>query len=98
MEAVSGLPQTNYSYLVARNQLFERFGKTNLLVTALYTKLVDLPAPSTKPSSLRKFYDDLEKRIRSLENTGQTIDKRLLILPISSKAVQQIYNNAEKSQ
>ena len=55
LEAVSGLPHTNDSYLVASDLLFKRFGKTNLVVNVLYTKLVDLPAPSTKQSSLRKF-------------------------------------------
>ena len=73
LASLSGVPLTNYNYLVALDLLKERFGDVQTIVDAHYVALINLPAASTESSSLRTLYDTMEQQFRSLEALGQDI-------------------------
>ena len=68
---VEGFAMTNANCVRAIDLLKERFGKQQKTTHAAMQALIKLPAPSSKVSSLRNFYDKMETYIRSLEAMGQ---------------------------
>lgn len=68
---VEGFAMTNANYVRAIELLKERFGKQQKITHATMQALIKLPAPSSKVSSLRNFFDKMETYIRSLEAIGQ---------------------------
>ena len=91
---VEGFAMTNANYVRAIDLLKERFGKQQKITHAAVQALIKLPAPSSKVSSLRNFYDKMETYNRSLEAMGQcqesfwekaSISSGLLPDPIESR-------------
>jgi hypothetical protein len=68
---IEGFAMTNANYARAIDLLRERFGKQHKITHAAMQALLKLPAPTSKLSSLRNFYDKMETYIRSLEAMGQ---------------------------
>ena len=50
-----------------------------VIINVHYTSLMDLPAPSSQSSPLRKNYDLIEKQLRSLEALGEDIESKMLV-------------------
>ena len=62
---------TNANYVQVIDLLKERFCKQQKITHGAVQALIKLPAPSSKVSSLRNFYDKLETYIRNLEAMDQ---------------------------
>ena len=68
---IDGFALTNINYARAIDLLKERYGQRHKIVHATMQTLIQLPAPSNTLHSLRKFYDDMETKIRALESLGK---------------------------
>ena len=62
-EVISGLELTQENYNIAINLLKERYGKKQIMIKAHFVKLMNLPMATYKTTSLRTFYDTMEKMI-----------------------------------
>ena len=71
---IEGFAMTNANYARAIDLLKERYGQQHKIIHASMQALLQLPAPSSKVSSLRTFHDKMETYIRSLEAMGQSQD------------------------
>ena len=67
-DVIAGFQLTNANYADSVHLLKERFGEPYKQVEAHVQALVDLPSPSNTPSSVRKFYDSIERHIHSLKD------------------------------
>ncbi|XP_074657129.1 uncharacterized protein LOC141910297 [Tubulanus polymorphus] len=65
---IEGLPLTSVNYVKAKQLLKDRFGVSHKISEANLNQLVDLEPPVYSLNSLRRFYDNLELHIRSLES------------------------------
>ena len=65
---IDGFALTNINYAIAIDLLKERYGQRHKIVHATMQTLIQLPAPMNTLHSLRKFYDDMETKIRALES------------------------------
>ena len=70
MHAISGLSLTNNNYDEAMQLLKNRYGNSQVIISAHMNALVKLPHVDDKLENLRKFYDDVESHIRSLTTLG----------------------------
>ena len=61
---------THANYVRAIDLVKERFGKRKKIMLSAMQALIKLPAPSSKVSSLRNFYDKMEIYIR-IDAMGQ---------------------------
>ena len=71
-DVIAGFQLTNTSYNDSVQLLKERFGEPYIQIEAHMQALVELPNPSNTSSSIREFYDNIERHIRSLTALGQT--------------------------
>ena len=62
-DVISGLPLTNANYEQSIKLLTERYGQNEVIISAHYTSLMDLPASSSQTSALRKNYDLIENTL-----------------------------------
>ncbi|GFX74749.1 uncharacterized protein TNCV_3121781 [Trichonephila clavipes] len=76
---LSSFPATAENYPKAIAQLQERFGRKGLLVQIYVRDLLSMvirnAATGRSKADLPALYDDLEAKIRALENLGRTQDK-----------------------
>ena len=84
-EVISGLTLTNANYEEAIKLLQKRFGQSEIVINAHYTKLMDLPASSSHTSALRTSYDSIEKHLRSLQALGEDVNTKMLVSLIMTK-------------
>ena len=78
-DVISGLALTNANYEEAIRLLQECFGQNEIIVSAHYTSLMDLPASSSHTSALRTSYDLIEKHLRSLQTLGEDVNTKMLV-------------------
>ncbi|XP_071044211.1 uncharacterized protein [Parasteatoda tepidariorum] len=76
-ELLRSFPPSGESYKTAINQLKTRYGKEELLIQVYVRELLALvlQKQSKSEKSLRKLYDQLESKLRSLEVLGVTREK-----------------------
>ena len=72
-DVISGLEVTSASYTIAIDLLKERYSNKQLMIDAHYSKLRNIPIVSTYCKNLRSTFDQIERRIRSLEALGQNV-------------------------
>ena len=84
-DAISGLALTNANYEEAIRLLQERFGQNEIIVSAHYTSLMDLPASSSHTSALPTSHDMIEKHLRSLQALGEDDNTKMLVSLIMKK-------------
>ena len=85
---ISGLSLTNDNYNEALNLLKNRFGNNQVIISAHMNTLVKLPSVNNEDvKALRKFYDDVESRVRSLSTLGIEMENygALISTPILEK-------------
>ena len=68
---IDGFALTHTNYAWAVDLLRERYGQKHKIIHATMQALLQLPIPSSNLHSLRKFYDDMETKIRALESLGK---------------------------
>nr|XP_042896051.1 uncharacterized protein LOC122268977 [Parasteatoda tepidariorum] len=81
-ELLRSFPPSGESYKTAINQLKTRYGKEELLIQVYVRELLALvlQKQSKSEKSLRKLYDQLESKLRSLEVLGVTREKYAAML------------------
>ena len=85
-KAVAGIAVTGENYLDAVSTLREKFGKKEIIIAALYSKLQHLPAASNKYADIKRTYETMEKILRQLSALDENLDQqRLLIQQLLSK-------------
>lgn len=91
--AIKGLALTEENYQASVDILKQRFGNTQLVISAHMDELLKLPVSSgDKPSQLRIIYDKISVNVRGLEALGIKSDQygSLLIPVIMSKLPSEI--------
>ena len=72
-DVIAGLEVTSVSYTIAVDLLKERYSNKQLMIDAHYSKLRNIPIVSTYCKKLRSTFDQIERRIRSLEALVQNV-------------------------
>lgn len=78
-DVISGLSLINANYEQSIKLLKDRYGQNEVISNFHYTSLMDLTACSSQTSALRKNYELIEKRLRSLEALGEDIERKMLV-------------------
>ena len=84
-EVISGLELTQENDNIAINLLKERYGKKQIMIKAHFTKLMNLPMATYKTTSLRTFYDTMEKHLRCLQSLGEDDNNTQTLTVLQSK-------------
>ena len=84
-EVISGLELTQENYNIAINLLKERYGKKQIMIKAHFAKLMNLPMATYKTTSLRTFYDTMEKHLRCLQSLGEDDNNTQILTVLQSK-------------
>ena len=84
MDVISGLELTNKNYSIAIQLLKERYGKDQRIIDAHHAQLMNMPTVSNQTSSLRSFYDTMERHLRTLSSLGEEINNKFLLSAIRS--------------
>ena len=90
---VQGLPLTDANYAHARKLLEDRYGKTQVIISAHMGNLIKInPCAKDKPNQLRYMFDQIRVQIRGLESLGVKTESygQLLIPIIMSKLSSEI--------
>ncbi|KAH7694706.1 gag protein [Aphelenchoides avenae] len=80
-----GLSVTEGNYVVAKELLTNSYGKKDYIVQALYRELEQLTKPLSNAASLRAFMQELEKICRQLEQLGEDLDQKQILVNLESK-------------
>lgn len=82
--SIQGLAITNDNYTAAVELLHERFGKTQMIITAHMDEILKIPASSEgRLGSLRYVYDKLCVHVRGLASLGVSADQYgSLLIPV----------------
>ena len=72
LHAVSGMSLTNQNYDKALDLMKERYGNTQLIISCHMNELLKLRRINSdnEVAKIRKFYDDIESNVRSLQKFG----------------------------
>ena len=76
---------TQENYNIAINLLKERCGKKQIMIKAHLAKLMNLPMATYKTTSLRTFYDTMEKHLRCLQSLGEDDNNTQILTVLQSK-------------
>ena len=90
---VQGLPLTDANYAHARKLLEDRYGKTQVIISAHMGNVIKInPCANDKPNQLRYMFDQIRVQIRGLESLGVKTESygQLLIPIIMSKLPSEI--------
>ena len=81
---VQGLPLTDASFAHARKLSEDRYGKTQVIISAHMDNLIKInPCANDKPNQLRYMFDQIRVQIRGLESLGvKTESYGQLLIPI----------------
>ncbi|XP_071044614.1 uncharacterized protein [Parasteatoda tepidariorum] len=89
-ELLKSFPPSGESYKTALNQLKIRYGKDELLIQVYVRELLALvlQKQSKSEKSLRKLYDQIESKLRSLEVLGVTREKyAAMLFPLAESSI-----------
>ena len=96
-KSLSGLATTNTNYAVAVRLLKEKYGQTDDIIAALYSKLQRMHTTTSKHSDIRHTVDCLERILRQLSATGVAVDQQpLLVQHILSKFPTEVLTKLEE--
>ena len=97
--AVSGIPVNNDNYDTAITLLQEKFGRKEIIIQSLYSKLHNLPKCGNKFIDIQRLGASVEKILRQLEAQGEVINsQRMLIQLFLSKFPVEVIFQLEKSK
>ena len=95
-EVISGLELTQENYNIAINLLKERYGKKQIMIKAHFAKLMNLPMATYKTTSLRTFYDTMEKHLRCLQSLGEDDNNTQILTVLQSKLPRSVLLQLER--
>ena len=95
-EVISGLELTQENYNIAINLLKERYGKKQIMIKAHFAKLMNLPMATYKATSLRTFYDTMEKHLRCLQSLGEDDNNTQILTVLQSKLPRSVLLQLER--
>ena len=72
------------------------YGKRQIMVDALYSQMINMPAATVNRVSLRSFYDVTEKHLRSLQALGENINQMQILSMTKSKLPRSILEDIEQ--
>jgi len=72
--AISGITLSNDNYDLAVALLKEKFGNTDSIVEALYSKLQHLPTVPNRFSDIKIAHENIERILRQLEAQGEIMN------------------------
>ena len=84
-KVISGLQLTQENYNITINLLKDRYGKKQIMIKAHFVKLMNLPMATYKTTSLRTFYDTMEKHLRCLQSLGEDDNNTQILIVLQSK-------------
>ena len=97
LSAVQGVTIENYEVVI--KLLKDRFGRKEVIVESLYSKLQNLPKSGGKFREIQYVCETIEKLLRQLEAQGELInDQRTLIQQIISKYLVEVIVRLEESK
>ena len=97
--AVSGIPVNNDNYDTAITLLQEKFGRKEIIIQCLYSKLHNLPKCGNKFLDIQRMGESVEKILRQLEAQGELVDsQQMLIQLLLSKFPIEVIFQLEKSK
>ena len=84
--AISGISVTNDNYEMVIGMLKDKFGKTEDIIAALYSRLQHLPQAMNQFNDIKSTYEAMEKILKQLEVQRETVDQqRKLVQQMLSK-------------
>ena len=97
--AISGIPVNNDNYDTAVTLLQEKFGRKEIIIQCLYSKLHNLQKCGNKFLDIQRMGESVEKILRQLEAQGELVDgQRMLIQLLLSKFPIEVIFQLEKSK
>jgi hypothetical protein len=85
-----GLALSDENYMLAIHILKERFGNIQEVIDLHYNQMINLTPAYNRVESLREFFDQVEKHLRSLEVLNQNINQDVFVSMIRSKLPQEV--------
>jgi len=67
---------TNDNYQDAVKLLTDKFGKREVIIDALYSKLQFLPAATSRNSDVKATFESIEKILRQLQAAKENVDNQ----------------------
>ena len=95
-EVISGLELTQENYNITTNLLKERYRKKKIMIKSHFAKLMNLPIATYKATSLRTFYDTMEKHLGCLQSLGEDDNNTKILTVLLSKLPRSILLQLEK--
>ena len=75
LSVIAGLAVTEENYSLAIDMLQQKFGRPEVIITALYAKLYDMPAvKSQRFSEVQHAFQTINTVLQQLENQGEDLD------------------------
>ena len=71
---VQGLPVTAQNYTVAVNLLRKKFGRKDVIIESLYSRLQGLPRSGSKFKEIQLVFETIERLLRQLEAQDEYIN------------------------
>lgn len=95
---IEGLSVTEGNYVVAKELLTNSYGKKDYIVQALYRELEQLTKPLSNAASLRAFMQELEKICRQLEQLGEDLDQKQILVNLERKMPLKVLSEIAKAK
>ena len=96
-KAIVGLSVTAENYVTAKDILCDRFGKHDVIVTALYAQLQHFPTAANVFSFIKSTHNTVEKILRQLDNLRENLEhQHLLIQQILTKFLIDVTSKVEE--
>ena len=99
LTAIAGISVTGDNYQLAVKLLKDRFGKKEVIIELLYSKLQNLPRSGSSLAQVKSTCDAVEKLLRQLEAQGEMVaTQRTLIPQIISKFPVKVITKFEETK
>ena len=97
-DTLLGFNLTGAQYDQAVAHLKDRFDKTEFIIHEYYNELSKIPRCRNKTSELRKSFNFIETRLRSLESIGEDVENNHIVSLIKSKLPEEMNLKLEESR
>ena len=98
-KAIEGISVTGANYTTVKQILCERFGRTEAIISSLYSRLEDILRAGDSFSDIRHVQSDMEAILRQLETQGEQLnEQRLLCQKLWSKLPVTVATKLEESR
>ena len=99
LSAITRISMTSENYPLVIRHLMERFGRKEVIIESLYSKLQNLHRTGSKFGDIQCSCDDIEKILRQLEAQGEPVnEQRTLIQQIISNFPMEVIKLEESKE